>query len=496
MVFIISLVFAHNFIEFFALTRGYGMSMALIFGSIWFLINVLKYNRLIYYLLSLVFMSLAILANLTLMNTAIIIIALLASNILLNYKNYKPIYSIKALAIIIIAGIIPVAILIWLLLEFKKRGSLYYGTLDGFWELTMRSLTKLLIGFEGIFPILIVLLYFLITLVLFIYLLLKQKTLKSLRYGYNVFFVLLIGNLIAIFILGNYFGINYPEDRTGLYLFPFSVGAFIFLLDKVSLNYNRRLLLVIVLPFFFIPVHFIYSLNLTHSSLWSDERIPKDFYNKVLDNSNQKNDPNTIGGYHMRVLCWAYLNFRNGGELNQIQSSNYPEYISDYQVIESKEGEEWNDYYESLSYDPISKLSLLKRRSFLKSEKLDSVFILSSGETDQEYYNFYVGKTDKLYSKTLLFNIDMTLNSDEYPFEAWIVAQVKDKDNKGLEYEYIALNWKKASWNSQKGNFRGSMIIYNLPEESVEIVLYLWNINKKKYLAENIKCSINQLLLE
>ena len=496
LVFIVSLVFAHNFIEFFALTRGYGMSMGFIFGSIWFLMNVLKESSLKYYFLTLFFMTLAILANLTLMNTAIIIIALLCANILLKFKNYSPLYSIKAMGLIISLGIVPIAMLIWLLLEFKKRGRLYYGTLDGFWELTMRSLTKLLTGSDGLFQLWLVILYFLITLTLFFYLIIKQNSLKSLWYSYNVFFVLLIGNLMASFILGNYFGINYPEDRTGLYFFPLFIGAFIFLLDQVSLNINRKVILLIVLPFLFFPIHFIYSLNLTHSSLWSDERIPKSFYKKVLDNSDHISGPNTIGGYHMRLLCWAYLNYRNGGELNQIQSSNYPEYISDYQVVELKKEEKWNEYYETLGYDPISKLSLLKRRRFIESKKLDNAFILSSGVTDQEYYNLYVGKTDTLDGKTLIIKIDMTLNSEAYPFEARTVAQIKDKNNKSLEYEFITLNWKRASWSGQNRNFSGSMIIYNLPEESNEIVLYLWNVSNKKYVAEDINCSINQLLNE
>jgi hypothetical protein len=441
-------------------------------------------------------MSLAILANLTLMNTAIIVVALLFSNILLNYRHYNPIQSVKAVGIVIVTGVIPIGFLVWLLLEFKKRGSLYYGTLDGFWELTLSSLVKLLTGSESILPSFLVLFYFLLTVIIFSYLLIKSKTIKSLWRDYNLFFILLVGNLMAIFIMGNFLKINYPEDRTGLYLFPFAIGAFIFLLDQVNQKINKKLLIVIVLPFLFFPVHFLFSLNFTHSKLWKDERIPNTFYQKVLDDSALGNKPNTIGGYLMRTLCWSYTNFRNDGQLNQVQNTHYPEYISDYQIVETKPEERFNEFYHEIGYDPVSKLSLLKRNETIKVKKLDSISIKTTGEINKLYYNIYIGKIDSLVGKTLLIDLNLKLSTEETPFIAWIVAQVKDKNSKGVAYEFIALNWKRKTWNNQNKELKGNMFIYDIPAGSKEIYFYIWNINKSVFMADEIKCTINQVLFE
>ncbi len=494
--FFITLVFAHNFIEYFALTRGYGMSMALLFASIWFLIQVFKQSQLKYYFLSSIFMSLAILANLTLMNSAIIIMGILLLQIFINIKQATTKYSLKAFAIIVFTLGIPIGFLISLLLDFKAKGLLYYGTLDGIWNLTVKSLIKLLTGLES--PIIggFVLLYFIGTIVLFIGKIIKQKSFHSLFKSQYIFFYLLIGNLIAIVILGNLLDVNYPEDRTGIYLFPYFIGSSIFLLDSISKHIGSKLMIIAVLPFLFFPVHFLYSMNLSHSSFWQNERIPHRFHKTVFNNLQQTTENPTVGGYHIRALCWAFENYRHGGELNQMQTKNYPEIISDYQIVDIEENNEWIKLYDIIDHDSISNLSLLERKNKIECVSIDLSIKENKGWKNNAFFNIYKGLVDSLENETLLLDIKFSLSSKAKPFNARIVAQVVGKEKKALSYEYIALDWKRTEWDGQKNNFSASIILHDLPKGSEKLTIYLWNIEKEMFLIEDAVCSISKLQID
>lgn len=494
-VFIITLALAHNFIEFFALARGYGMSMAFMFGSIWYLMQVLKYNRLRDYFLSALFISLAILANLTLMYTALIIVALLFINSVINYSSKSKIYSIKAIGIISITALTPIIILIFVLLEFRDKGLLYYGTLDGFWELTIKSLIQLLTESSSILIPIFIVFYFILSLGIFSWAIIKSKfELKELMSSRFLFFILLIGNLSAVLLLGYFMEINFPEDRTGLYFFPFFIGTILFALDQIKQKIKPRSFYLILIPFTFFPLHFIFNVNLSHSALWHEDNIPPSFMAKVIEDSKDRSWPFTIGGYQMRTLPWAFQNFRNGGELNQIQGSHYPEFLSDYQIVELKEDENWLDYYKKLDYDPISNLSLLKRNESISTHEVYMESKDPTGVINKKYFNIFKGDVDSLINETLLIECEISVKSEKKPFIAWLVATVSDKENKKLMYEFVALDWKKTSWNDGEGNFKASIFLHDLPAESKNLFLYFWNIELKEYELNDIKCSI--LLVE
>ncbi|NOR87144.1 MAG: hypothetical protein GQ527_05995 [Bacteroidales bacterium] len=494
--FIISLVFAHHFIEYFAYSRGYGMSMALLFAAIYYLMQTFKYSYLKYYFLSIFFMSLAILANLTLMNTAILLSGMLLLNILLKYKSNKLSHNIKALFIIILMGGIPMGYAINLLLEFKAKGLLYYGNLDGLWNLTVQSLMKLITGSENAVIGSIIIIFFLLILFIIVYTIFKQRKVIALWNSNFVFPILLIGNLIAISLLGNILHVNYPEDRTGLYFFPFFLASILFLLDSVSNKINRKILLFIILPFLFFPIHFLYSLNLSHSSFWIKERIPPRFHQEVLKYSIKEMKNPSIGGYHIRALCWGYENFNQGGVLNQLQTSHYPEIISDYQIVDTTDAINWMPFYNMVDHDPISNLSLLKRKVIPISIIIDQSNIKNTGQIHPKYFNIYKASVDSLENENLLLGMNFSIHSEKEPFNARIVAEIKDHSNKTVAYEYISLDWRKSKWSGQKGNFNGSLILHQLPKGSEKVIVYLWNIDGENFSIENAQISLNKLFLE
>lgn len=491
--FILSLCLSHNFIEFFALDRGYGMSMAFLLGAIWYLMEVLDKNRLRDYLLASIFISLSILSNMTLLNSAIIMISILFLLIIINFKDTKRTDSYKAIAYIFAFTIIPMVYILWVLFAFKNKGLLYYGTLDGFYELSVQSIIKLLSESESFLIPFFIFFYFLIVLLNGVYHGIKEKNLLVYLDSKYVFFLLFIGNFAAILIMANMLEINYPEDRTGIYFFPFFIGAILFALSEWSFQIKKNFLILLLLPFSFFPLHFIQKININYSTLWSELNIPDRYYTTVKEEADKNSYLPTIGGYRMRTMDWSYKNLMNGGSMNQLQSSHHPEYLSDYQIVVNKEEEDWMNYYTVLDYDDYSNLSLLKRIDSVSHTKLKSTSKDDQEATTKEYFNIYKGQVDSLIGETLLINLSFNLSSDAKPFVGRIVAGTKNKDKKMQMYEFVEFDYKRIQWKKESSTFKASLYLYSLPEDSDYLTVYLWNTEGEEYELKDIHISLSKV---
>jgi hypothetical protein len=485
--FIISLAFAHNFIEYFGLSRGYGLSMAFLMGAIFYLMQALKYNKIQHYIWSTLFLSLAIFANFTLLNTAIIFVALLGANIILNLKDSSRSKSIFNSAILFLFIAEPMRVAIEIVYNYKEKGLLYYGELDGFWQVSVRSLIKLLTGSNKVVFEAIVVYFFIVIMLLLAATILKTKRFRDYLHTKYVFVIMLLGNLIAVLLLGNFLGVNYPEDRTGLYFFPFFIGSIVFLLDAINLKSSYKI--IALLPLLFFPIHFALNMNLSYSSFWKNEHIPKRFIRKVQESSDStKIYPATVGGYEMRRLIWAYENSCIGGNLNQIQSASYPESVSDFQVVELNINPDWEKYYSVIDYDSISNLSLLKRNNAIHKTLINQYHSDTLIHTNQVFFNLYKAGIDTVAKHNLLINTRFRFNTEQGATNISMVANISDSEGKSLHYEFIKFSWKKEFWQNEI--FTGSVVIANLPENTHKVSVYLWNRDKDFFDISNIDFEI------
>lgn len=492
--FILSLCFAHSFLEFFAVSRGYGISMALLFGAIWNLINFIRTNRLRYISLCLIFMMPATYANLALINTFLILVFLILAYAILNEKMFAG-KDNKVLARLFFLGFVPIGFLGLILIRLKLNGNLWGGSLNGLWNATVRTLIQMITTSNAPIFSYFVVFYFVVSCLLFLVLIIKGWKQKFIQNSSTVFFYLLTGNLIAIIILGNVFKINYPEDRIGLYFFPLFLGCFLFLLDQAKALKKFHLNILLVIPLFFLPVQFFLRFNLTYLSFYISDNIPHHFYDKVYADRLPGTLPPTIGGYKGRHFCWSYLDFRNGGRLSDIYSSNYPGYEADFQIVNVNENPGWRYYYDSVDYDKYSGRHLLKRRLPLKKVFISgSGTISTGGEIVSGFFSFYEAKVDSLVGKTLYLTYDMAIDCNVKPFVAWIVATVNDSGGKNLLYERIPLDWLRTEWKGPKNNFLNIMFLSDLPPGSDKLATYIWNMDNVPFRISDGKCSVFKVI--
>ncbi|HNS17037.1 MAG TPA: hypothetical protein PKI34_04345 [Bacteroidales bacterium] len=519
-IFILALLFAHNFLEFFELTRGYGLSMALMLGACWYLYALRFGYSMRNAILTLILGILATSANLNLVYTFILLQILLGIRLLRPDKGLikfqlpvpksppptptpaptptpthtpppaptptptptptpiSPLSSLLSPLSFLLLSLLPTAFFILYLLRLKSAGALYFGSSEGLARTTFLSLYGLLFENGHIVFLYYAALLFFASAGIYLYLNLARKHNPDWLNPRSLFLFLLTGNMIAAWLVHLIFKMNYHETRTALYLYPLFVGTGIFALDTFIYQTNKRWSVLLSIPLLLIPVSFAVNVNLSHVS-FENERIPERFYKTIRSDPQAMGYPATIGGYRGRAMQWAYLNFRNGGNAGVVQSSDYPGQIADYQIVDIRVNSEWKTNYDSLDFDPQTGFYLLKRKSVLHRNLIADVPVRATAQASyEEFMDLGHGDLDTLIGKSLYAGYKLSVSSPVKPLQVWVVFTVLAKDRKVLRYEHIPLNWLRTEWPGEEHPLINGLYLSELPDSAQTYVTYLWNIKK------------------
>jgi hypothetical protein len=483
-IFILSIMFSHYFIEFFAVSRGYGLSMAFLFGVMFHLMKFSTNNSIKQILYISLFLFLAEFSNLSILVLSVAIIGYQMIMLLL-VDDSRIRSKISRLVIIVVFEVLPLLFASYYMYYLQEKGSLYYGDSSGMWSLTVISLILLMTGSKMIIYSISVIILFVFIVLATLFILIKDGVQKLFKPSF-VFSILLFATLCGLLVLGNFFGINNPEDRVALYLIPLFIGAIIMVTDELVEETGKILLIVFALPLLYLPVHFFSVMNLKYVNGYKTEVVPERFYEIVMnDEDNQSEYPATIGGYRMRMFCWTYMNFRNGGSQNLIDYKDYPELQSDYQIVDISEHPEWLDYYDIIDTEDVLGRALLKRKKKLDYKLLNTKIINSTSAISNEYYRLETLSTDTLIGQSLLINIDIEIHSSAIPFHAWVVVHISDTNNKTLQYKYIPFDWLRTSWKKEGERFKHNFLTGNITHNSGILKIYIWNIDEVDYTIQD-----------
>lgn len=495
--FISILYLSLGFIDFFCLSRGYGLSLGLLSIAVFYLIKAWETPAIKHDLSSLVFASLATYANLTLINTLVVVIGLLLVRPLI-----KPVASSCKILIIksltfIIAGVLPLSFMVVVLFVLKTKGALYYGLPSGYVETTIGSLLFMLTGFNSQVVNWLFIAFALCIFCFTCFILIKQG-LKN--WNGNTSFAILFNslfllNLLAPLILKILLDVNYPQDRTVLYLWFFFIGSVVFTINWAINEVHLKLnwVLLVFFPFLYFPLHFALNLNFTHTFHYSDDSLPPRFFQKIKDSHQAGDYPPLVGGYTTRLLTWAMYNYRSGGNESQISFKNYPGLEEDYQIVDPNIYPTWKTYYDSIDYDNIGKRVLYKRKQKLETIPLDtSKPINYYGNPAKEFFSLYEAGVDTLIGNRLRLDFDMSIYVHLLKTRAWIVVSTQDQQSKELIYQCFPLHWFKQRWDGSPHNFKNRMLIPELPPQSHKVKVFLWNIDKQPIIIKEGKCYLSR----
>lgn len=446
-------------IEYFGLARGYGMSLAFLMLALHQTCAYLKNPKLLSSFVAVSFWILAISANLTILPFSLFGMVVIGANALYRRKYLSIVFPVF--------GLFPIYYFLKYSFHLKDIGKLYYGGQDGFFENTVHSLTPYLYETEA--PFLDVILGFIFIMIVLFALILYSNDKKIFNYRL-IFPVLLLLAVLNISAQNMILGINFPEDRSALYLVVFFFGALAFILDFVQHK-------TFAWMFTAVPIVFLaFQLNLSHSIFWSYEHFDAELLTE-MEEEVQGIPPSTGGRFWTMDNELTRTKEIPGKVMQELQ---FPQdTILDYMVTNE---ELMPDYalaqYEEIYQDPISTLRLYKRKEFL-NRVLDTSKTINF-DFNTEFIPLFEGDQE---SAVLVRVIGYVENMNLHRKAILVVSL--DNNERTENHSYLAYNLVESLPIQKDGRIHFDLtfaVNHFSPENN--LMVYYWNQRKFQVQGE------------
>lgn len=470
-----------NFLDFFELCRGYGLSIGFMVLGLSYLIDYFRDQKIKSLIFFSIFIQLALASNLILVVATTVLLAFiylyqLNNKLLVNWKN-------------ILLQVINLSLLIfWIKFSFfyKEHGALDYGVGDNYWEVTFKTLLFILFGTDALWIQVISVTLFALVLIYTGYRMFSHFRIQKIFTPELFYAFILVVLIIAFYLQKKLLDVNYPEDRTGLFFFILFVLSLVFFTDSFRII-STVLSAVIVLP---LLVHFLLSVNFSNFTSFFYHTMPKQLYDQLLDEHKKSKELFTMGGHRVRELNYAFLNYRGQSVLNSMDNGEEMQMNCDYYFAMLSEKPFYKDYYEEIGFDLKWDRALLKRKEKIEHKEFyhrsDYNF---SGEGE-----FYECKrlTDTTFENNNPIEISAEINFKDVPkpLNAFFVLEIKNKKGEQLAYKRVPLNWLDKDLN---GKTKYLKLTSGNIEKEITVVTYLWNIDKQKVNITVKNLSLYQL---
>jgi hypothetical protein len=485
----LALISSTYLFEYFALSRGYGMSMGFLIMGLYLFTANLERQSYWAYVLSLFVIFIGVSANLTLIYIFLMLFGLALINLWLAAAKNISIKIIRVSSFFLYGAILSFPA-VYFSLELKSRGALYYGG-NSFVHFTLKPLTRLIFANDSWMTTLLIVVVFLVMCFCLIGLILKRLNNKFLTN--NLYVLLLAGSVAAIFINHYILGVNFPEDRTAMFLIPLFFLSFGNFLSQI----RNRFIGLLALPLLFVPIKFISDINVKNALFAPEERHIQAYYDYINEvSANQKFKP-TIGSYATQSFCWYYMNYRDSGEQNATLYSSYPDTICDYQIVNEVVSLDagFLKRYKKLNTKPINKQNLYQRKAALTQITLSQKDSITNwNHSTDEYFNFIeIDVSSEWQGKAILIEIEGIIHAPHKPFYASLTVSQKDENWDEISQERTFIGWQRYDWSNNQKSFTQRIILPNINPEAKHVQFFLWNIKKQPLLVK--QCKVTAYLL-
>ena len=356
-------------LDFFSLARGYGLSLAMMVGSIYFLLKILdNHKSLIDNYLFALFSIYAVIANFTLLIFYLSAMSVWGLIWLYNEK-WKVFTRVIPLSILVAHGII-LFNLMKFLFYLKSINGLYAGGVSGFIESVVDSNIIALLYNENMGTtflkdvlVYVVIFSFSIIFVLNFISIFKKPLLKSSL----VLMVVLVLCIIIPIVQNRALGILYPTERTASFYYILWVLPCVFYLFEKPVLKKIHTISIYVFTGFII-LNFINTANLKYCNSWKYDADTKDMMLTVNQLHIEKKLPNAVQltvfwlnepaakRYYRPQLYYEWITI-NRFEAAKIQADDV------YYLPESEASKEpFKSQFSVLKFYEDSKMVLLQRR--------------------------------------------------------------------------------------------------------------------------------------
>ncbi|WP_341900133.1 hypothetical protein [Fluviicola taffensis] len=472
--------------DYFSYTRGYGLGIGFFMAGLLQLSLWLKEKHTGHLILLLLFFYLAILSNLTYLITSLIVVTYVIFITLLHSKKIgiKALVFHTFLIIVFCYALIP---LVEFSFALKEAGALYYGSLDGLWWVTGKTLSRYILFYDANW---LRIAYLLIGLVGAILLFIQWEKESWLQFITSTSFwlcMLIGGNILAILFLAKVMKVNYPEDRAAMYLIPLCILALTVLFAQNRIS--RYVLLVLL----FFPISFIAKLNLNTSVFSPDDRMSEAFYQSAIKDLK----PNeTVSIYPIQQLTYAYFERTNPNHQAKHIGTLQKDFLPTSDLILTKTTwlfpKDDISMYNVVAEDPASSyIALRRKKPFTQIHLFDSIG--KTKQSDEEYILFYDGLIRPEWrNKFIQIDLKGDLKTDTELNDFNIVVATNDSAEKNLRYDYQNLRWYYGE-NIKQFKMNYPYTAKHFLNEESRLIIYIWNPERKHFKLTNPTIQIIEL---
>ncbi len=462
-------------LEYFANARGYGISLGLFVFSLSYVRDFVESRNIKAAYWSSLLLCLTVYANLTFLLTLILMVLLF---VLIQWMYRKSLTRNQHLLLLLNYTLLGISMLpnLYYAHILKANGALYYGSLDGFWEVTGKTLSLYILfhdlnwlKYASLAVILILIFYF-------VKRWLKLGSFQFFSQTSTILAWFLFGNCIAIILMAKLLQINYPEDRVGMHLAVLFLLLIGFVLSQIkTMNW-------LLFAMLFFPITMIPRINLTTSVFSPDDRISRTYFKEVTKNLNSYT---TVSIYPLQQLTWSYFS-------RELDSNNFVISQRDFnptsEVVMTKttffKNQDFLKNYKVIAHNPES-THIAYQRKIPYQKKIIYNLPLNIIDSQEEYIMIYQGEIpDSLRNRKIQFHINTEVVADNIYREFAVLAySTFDKDMNVTDYQYVNERWVHGTKKEFLLNF--NYAIEQFKAEENEVRLYIWNPKKEKISLKN-----------
>lgn len=467
----LALITAPFLIEFFAQSRGYGLSFALLMGAIYCLNKFLSSKRPSYQFLTWVFAILALLANMSLMNTFLMFVAGIGVFIVIKVRGK---FLKMNWIYFILLGVIPFIAATKFAFDMKEMQLLYYGLGDGLVPVTVKSLLRHGFSTESMALAWAVSGIGLVASLTLIVPYLKN-TLNQPSPGI-VAGVLLLGNAIGAILLNYLMEVNFPEDRIALYFLPLFILTFAYFIDFIAKRVLALKWIGIVLIAF--PISLILQLNLNRTLQWEIYPVSDKLFEFFKAEQLKSETPLMISGDMLLEMSWGYHNVRSDKMMPPFahgtrDTLHFSDFVMCHPINCIKYGPEYK-----LVFEDASNMKIYERQTDLNLSEIYSIDSTIHVSGDPEFINIIDLRADSLIHNADILELEIAFKSGAKPLNMDMIITSSNTSNNSLDYDFIPIKWIRDEWDGETLTMRRPV---SIPASSERFVVYIWNIENVAY---------------
>ena len=455
---------AQYFIEFFAYSRGYGLGNAALLGSIYFTLVYLKHGIHKNLWWALLFMGLAVLANLNLLITSILWLCyLFVSDFhLARLKLRWPFYITSFFTLLLFANYA---------FQLREESALYYGQeefIGSFWSIISKV----------IYVHTFTALYFSLVVGSILIGLMVRKTVinRSLNHPGAMLLVLFLGNVFAAFFMHLLIDVIYPSERTILHWYVLFILALLFTEDL----FHRWMKNVWIGSLALLALSVV-SMSARHLSLyssldyyWAKEQIPESFYEHIIKKTD--NSLPTISVQNAFYTRWFFFQNQKHPDRAQLFAQPLLENevitVADFAILDLENFPQKTEWFDTLQYDQHSRMTLVKRRLGIEEIIIDESQAQIAA-TKEEFNNLFSANVSNFSGSSIGIRINFTGRAQGDNLQGVLFVAVTDSANNQLYYQQLDL-FEGIYMNGER-KMNPTLLIQELPANSSELNVYFWN---------------------